>query len=175
MKMKLGILASSVLLITLGLTSDPAHSQNFDYNRGNRNDYRNDRNDSRGNYNYENEVRRIYRDVLGRDADFDGLRTWTRELRNGTSSREVRSRIANSTEATAKINQIYRQILGRDADSRGLKTWRNRLASGATLSELRRDIAQSAGVQNRPSYQPPYQPGGGLVTPPPIQPPRIQR
>ena len=90
---------------------------------------------SRG-YDYyysEAEIRRIYRDVLGRDPDYDGLRTWSRERRNGNSWRRIRSEIARTQEAEARINQIYRSVLGRDADREGLRTWRYLFDVGASF------------------------------------------
>ncbi|MFB2939057.1 DUF4214 domain-containing protein [Aerosakkonemataceae cyanobacterium BLCC-F154] len=96
------------------------------------------------NYYYSvDQIRDIYREVLGRDPDYRGLRTWLGERRSGDSLREIRRDIARSDEAVAKVNQIYREVLGRNADRNGIRTWTNRLAAGASLSEIRRDIENS--------------------------------
>ena len=122
-----------------------------EYDRRNRNRYRN----SRGNsYRSRREVRRrvsrIYRDVLGRRGDREGVRTYTRRVMSGRwSFRKVRKDIAQSQEARDRINQIYREVLGRDADSRGLRTYRKRLERGWSLSRIRRDIRRSTEARRR--------------------------
>lgn len=95
------------------------------------------------NYYSVDQIRDIYREVLGRDPDYRGLRTWLGERRSGESLRDIRRDIARSDEAAARINQIYREVLGRNADRDGIRTWTNRLASGASLYEVRRDIENS--------------------------------
>lgn len=119
---------------------------NYPYNRG---------------YNYYsvNQIRQIYREVLGREPDPRGLRTWLGGRRNRESWGDIRNDIARSDEAVRKINQIYREVLGRNADRDGIRTWTNRLASGASIYEVRRDIENSPearALRNRryPNYNP---------------------
>ncbi|MFB2875499.1 DUF4214 domain-containing protein [Floridanema aerugineum] len=112
------------------------------------------------NYYYSvDRIRDIYREVLGREPDYRGLRTWLGERRSSDSLRDIRRDIARSDEAVARINQIYREVLGRDVDREGIRTWTNRLASGSSLSEVRRDIENSSearSFRNRryPAYNP---------------------
>lgn len=111
------------------------------------------------NYYSVDRIRDIYREVLGREPDYRGLRTWLGQRRGGESLRDIRYDIARSDEAAARINQIYREVLGRNADRDGIRTWTNRLASGASIYEVRRDIENSPearALRNRryPRYNP---------------------
>lgn len=92
---------------------------------------------------YYDDINRIYRQVLGREADYRGLRTWSRELERGRSIRDIRRELANSNEAENAINQIYREVLGRNVDREGLRTWTRQLANGRSLREVRRSIERS--------------------------------
>lgn len=126
------------------------------------------------NYYYSvDQIRDIYREVLGRDPDYRGLRTWLGERRSTDSLREIRRDIARSDEAVARINQIYREVLGRDVDREGIRTWTNRLASGSSLSEVRRDIENSAEARSfRNRRYPAYNPYFNNVQPGRYTPPR---
>lgn len=95
------------------------------------------------------DIDRIYRDVLGRRADRNGLRTYSRRIEQGWSLREVRRDLARSRECESAINAIYRQVLGRNADRGGIRTYTTRLAEGWSLSEVRRDISNSREAKDR--------------------------
>jgi len=84
------------------------------------------------------EINKIYIEVLGRQADFQGLVTWTKELDRYRTLCQIRREVAYSREASEAINQIYREVLDREVDSKGLELWQNVLAKGASLAELRR-------------------------------------
>jgi hypothetical protein len=90
-----------------------------------------------------NAINEIYRDVLDRDADYRGLRTWARKLERGATLREIREDIARSPEAQDRIRDIYREVLDREADAGGIRTWVNELADGDSLSDVRKKIADS--------------------------------
>ena len=96
------------------------------------------------------EVRDIYDDVLGREADREGLRDWSRTvIRRGNSLNDVRESIANSEEAEDRINDIYRDVLGREADRDGLETWSGALEDGESLDDVRREIQESDEARSR--------------------------
>ena len=96
------------------------------------------------------EVRDVYEDVLGRDADRRGLRDWSRTvIRRGNSFDDVREGIANSEEAEDRINDIYRDVLGREADRDGLETWTDALEDGESLNDVRREIQESDEARRR--------------------------
>ncbi|TAD78248.1 MAG: DUF4214 domain-containing protein [Oscillatoriales cyanobacterium] len=95
------------------------------------------------------EVDRLYQSILGRPADLDGLRTYTRALGQGWSLHKVRWAIANSSEAQVAIHRIYREVLDREADNEGLNTYRDRLERGWELNRVRNDINASYEAQSR--------------------------
>jgi Domain of unknown function (DUF4214) len=120
------------------------------YSNGRRNDNYDRNNRDRNRYQIEDNIDRLYRDVLGRQADRDGLRTYSnRILFDGWSFERVRQDLANSQEAVTRINEIYQEILGRNADSEGLRHYINKLENGWSLNDLRRDIAKSDEARNR--------------------------
>ncbi|HEY9653196.1 MAG TPA: DUF4214 domain-containing protein, partial [Coleofasciculaceae cyanobacterium] len=88
------------------------------------------------------EINQIYREVLGRDADVDGLKTWSDRLER-SNLRKVRREIAQSDEAASVLNRLYQEVLGRSVDRSGLKTYRKNLTRNWTLSDVRRDIEGS--------------------------------
>lgn len=88
-------------------------------------------------------INRIYREILERDADYRGLKTWSRQLERGSSLRDIRQDIARSPEAKDKIRKIYAEILEREADYMGLETWTKQLAEGSSLRDVRKKIAES--------------------------------
>jgi hypothetical protein len=107
-------------------------------------DFQDNRRPVRERRRVRQEVRDIYEDVLGRDADREGLTDWSRTvIRQGNSLDDVRENIANSEEAQERINDIYRDVLGREADSDGLETWSDALEDGESLDDVRREILES--------------------------------
>ncbi|MCL1465591.1 DUF4214 domain-containing protein [Argonema galeatum] len=116
---------------------DNGQRNNWDRDSRERN---NGRRENRSQYD---RINRLYREVLARDADFDGLRTWSRELERGRSLRDIRRELAKSREAEDIINQIYREVMGRNADSDGLEMWKRQLAKGRTLAQVRQAIERS--------------------------------
>lgn len=91
----------------------------------------------------------LYQEVLGRDADRAGLRTYRRFIEQGWSLSRVRSALASSPEAEQIINSIYRQYLGRDADPGGLSTYRGFLDRGWSMEQVRRAVAESPEARSR--------------------------
>lgn len=92
---------------------------------------------------YYNDIKLIYREVLGREADVAGLVHWSDILAAGMELSLVRSSIANSPEAKANLDRIYQEVLGRNIDDSGLQTWTRKLAQGSTIEEIRREIESS--------------------------------
>lgn len=98
---------------------------------------------------YYDEINRLYRQVLGRNADNEGLRTWSRELQRGRSLSYVRRELAYSREGADEINNIYRRVLGRNVDRNGLRTWQSELARGRSLRDVQRSIERSPEARGR--------------------------
>ena len=88
------------------------------------------------------EINKIYREVLGRDAEPEGLKAWSEELSKSTL-RKIRRQIAESDEARLALNRIYQEILGRDVDKNGLKTFTKTLKKDWSLNDVRSSIQQS--------------------------------
>jgi hypothetical protein len=125
-------------------------SQRYDWRSRNNFDRRSDyRQPFRYGQNVRWQINDIYREVLDRNLDPSGWRTWTRSVREGNSLDDVRRDVARSQEAQNRINQIYRDVLGRDADAGGLETWTRALEDGRSLNEVRRAIENSQESRNR--------------------------
>lgn len=109
---------------------------------------------------YYYDINQIYREVLGREADSNGLETYRRRLERGDSLREVREDIAESREARDRVRQIYQQFIGRNPSDRTVRGYTRRLVDGWTLSDVRADIINSNEFRDRnrnrrPSHTPP--------------------
>jgi hypothetical protein len=130
------------------------------------------------NYDYFNEINQIYREVLGREVDSDGLRTYSRKLDRGDSLRDVREDVADSREARDAVARMYRELAGRNPSSRTVRDYTRRLAGGSTLSDIRADIVRSDDFRDRnrgrrapiiqPPVAPPTYPGSPFPGRPPI-------
>jgi hypothetical protein len=94
------------------------------------------------NEDRSDEINKIYREILGRDAESEGLKTWSRKLERSTI-KKIRREIAESQEAKMVLNRVYQEVLGRNVDPSGLKTYTKNLKKNWTLSDVRRDIQQS--------------------------------
>jgi len=136
--------------------SDLRNKQRYDYDRD-RNDrdrYDGDRNDrdryDRGSRSrYYDEINRLYRQVLGRNADNEEIRTRSRQLERGKSQSDIRRELAYSREAENAINNIYRRVLGRNVDRNGLRTWQSELAKGKSLRDVEQSIQRSSEGRNK--------------------------
>ena len=100
-------------------------------------------------------VTRAYQDILGRDPDPGGLRSYTdKVIREGWSERDVREALRNSPEyasmdhrrasADRIIERAYREILGREPDPSGMETYRrNIIENGWDEQDVRRALLRS--------------------------------
>jgi len=100
-------------------------------------------------------VRRAYEDILGRDPDPGGLRSYTdKMIREGWSERDVREALRNSPEyasmdrrtasADRIIERAYREILGREPDPSGMESYRrNIIENGWDEQDVRRALLRS--------------------------------
>ena len=88
------------------------------------------------------EINKIYREVLGRDAEPEGLKAWSEELSKSTL-RKIRREIAESDEARHALNRVYQEVLGRNVDNSGLKAYTKTLKKDWSLHDVRSSIQQS--------------------------------
>lgn len=98
-------------------------------------------------------INRIYQQVLGRNADYQELRTWSREITRGRTLGEIRHQIAKSREVENAIGQIYLELLGRNAGRESLEYWTRRLAKGTTMRQLRQTVERSREARLRRQQQ----------------------
>lgn len=94
-------------------------------------------------------INQLYRDILGRDGDFNSLRAYAYQLQSGRSLSDIRRELANSNEATEAIRRIYREVLGREADASGLYGYQRNLEFGWSLNQIRNEIANSQEARSR--------------------------
>ena len=96
-------------------------------------------------------VVRLYKEILGRDADTSGLREWSEVLKSGreqgakvaqgfVDSDELRKR---NLSDDAYIRAVYRTFFDREADSSGLTAWKKVLDSGLSRMHVFRGFAES--------------------------------
>ena len=111
--------------------------------------YNNNRNWSNKNSNIQTEVNNLYVQVLGRNADANGLRSYVQVVNQGRSLAEVRRNLANSQEFNQSINKVYQEFLGRNVDNNGLQSYRNAVINGRSFEEVRNEIANSPEARNR--------------------------
>ena len=88
-------------------------------------------------------INHLYQEMLGRDADPEGLETYVEALQRGWSVDKIRAEIANSHETRQLLQQLYREIFNRDVDETGLQTYRDLLQRGWGLKRVRKDLIAS--------------------------------
>jgi hypothetical protein len=94
---------------------------------------------------YQHFVNEVYRDLIGRSADLDGLAYWSRMLDQGVARSVVVSGIQSSTEyRTAVVESLYTQFMHRTADANGLNFFVGMMGAGATVEQIESDLMGSA-------------------------------
>ena len=93
-------------------------------------------------------VRDLYENVLGREAEEEGLNAWVGQLFNGASRADVAAAIVGSAEAQTKsdsdfIEGLYQSALGRASDADGKADWLALLANGGTHADVALGIVGS--------------------------------
>jgi TorA maturation chaperone TorD len=90
----------------------------------------------RDDYEVDRMIRRAYQDILGRDPDPDGLRTYrSNVIDRNWSEKQVRDALRSSPEKKADdsgaadriVKRAYNNVLGRDPDTAGLYQYRNQV------------------------------------------------
>jgi hypothetical protein len=126
---------------------------NFRYSSNNNNG-----NWSNNNSNIQTEINNLYLQVLGRNADENGLSSYVQAVNQGRSYAQIRRSLANSQEFNQSINKIYQEFLGRNVDNNGLQNYRNIIINGRSFEEVRNEIANSPEARNRTSNNGNYNP-----------------
>jgi hypothetical protein len=97
----------------------------------------------------------LYRSILNREPDRDGMKHWMEALRRGATREEIYAGFFESTEyaGMAKNNQgyvidLYEAILGHDPEKSALNYWIISLNQGLSRKEVMNRIFQSAEYKN---------------------------
>lgn len=90
------------------------------------------------------QIKQLYKDVLGREADEAGLKYWDE---TGLGLEDIRKSVQGSKEygdtrdaSADQIKQLYKDVLGREADEAGVKYWDE---TGAGLNKIREEFGKS--------------------------------
>jgi coenzyme F420-reducing hydrogenase delta subunit len=104
----------------------------------------------------EQQIAKLYDDILGRAPDADGLRYW---IQTGDSIEKIASDIKLSPEYRVKeITSFYDEVLGRLPDAKGLEYW---VKSSDSLEKIAEIIAASPEAKGLAAFaNGGYYPGG---------------
>jgi len=98
----------------------------------------------------EDAVRSMFRLVLGREADPEGLRGYSAVIRRTNNPQAVLAELLHSEEyARMMINQLYHEILARDPDAGGLRDKAAAVRRGVSLGEIAADMRGSEEYRNK--------------------------
>jgi len=89
------------------------------------------------NYQATAFVQRLYKTILGRSADANGLNHWCQKIQQGMGGTQIAANFLFSNEFKSKqislkdyIMLLYNAFLGREPDSAGMQYWVNQVRSG---------------------------------------------
>ena len=95
----------------------------------------------------QEQISNLYRTVLGREPDVDGLAWW---VSTPTPIDEIRKEFAKSPEAIVlkafQISNMFKELLGRDADIAGFKYW---VLSPSSVEDIRKEFMKSDEYKTR--------------------------
>jgi Domain of unknown function (DUF4214) len=96
-------------------------------------------------------VARLYQDILGRQADSDGLAFWSRLVDQGATIDQVaQGFLASPENVQKKVEDAYHLLLHRSADLGGLNNFTDFLQKGGTVEQMDAMMAGSVEYwQNR--------------------------
>jgi hypothetical protein len=88
---------------------------------------------------FQNVLKNLYQQDLGRTPDQPGLNFWLQAMQNGMTDEHIEASFLGSPEyianhggtGSAWVQGMYHDLLGRSPDQAGLKFWDNALANGA--------------------------------------------
>jgi hypothetical protein len=103
----------------------------------------------------QQQINQFYRDILERDADTAGLRSFLQQYRSGVDLEEIRRRIAYSTETSQRLGSVFSQLTGRNIPGGRLRQYIEQLATGTTMVQIRQEIGDRTGTgfpTNNPNF-----------------------
>ena len=90
-------------------------------------------------------VKDMYVQIMGREADESGLKTWTDFIAAGHSFREVYEGFIHSNEGRRHfVQELYHHLLGRDGSADEVAFWVDQLAAGMSQEEVYKGFTGSA-------------------------------
>ena len=119
--------------------------------------------------NARHEITELYRHILGREPDVEGLKYWVVRYNHGMSLESIKQAFYNSEEyhnlqsgktagpnpnhdinyAKEQITGFYRNILGREPEAEGYQYWVQRYIDGMTLEQIEGAFYASPEYQQR--------------------------
>lgn len=82
-------------------------------------------------------VTKMYRELLRREPDPQGLATWLTALQRGQSRSQIIEQVTRSREYYRVIvTDMYEGVLEREPDAQGLEHWVDKLAAGTPVEDL---------------------------------------
>jgi glycosyltransferase involved in cell wall biosynthesis len=111
-------------------------------------------------------VQQTYREILGRDADSDGVKYYVARLRSGVTQAQIRIELSSSEEAQTRLESLrciemqneenmlfiqkaYQELLGRNPDDEGRASYVARLNAGESKTRILDEICISKEAQER--------------------------
>lgn len=93
----------------------------------------------------KNFVQQLYRNILLRDGEAEGIAHWAGLAGNGLTSVEMAKGFITSSEAQsiAAVLRLYQVFFGRAADIDGLRHWVNSLHNGSSLDDIASAFSRS--------------------------------
>lgn len=97
-------------------------------------------------------IARIYKAVLGRTPEIDGLRYWDQQADAGASESQMANHFASSPEFNSRfpgasdvdfVAMVYQNTLGRGPDPAGQTFWLDHLSHGLTRGEMVAGVTHS--------------------------------
>lgn len=97
----------------------------------------------------------LYKETLGRQADYEGFDYWANQQSNGRSLGQIALDILNSNEskslhtlafngsAANDLEVLYQGIFGRHSDADGLAYWAEAMSKGMTLDQVAQNFTTS--------------------------------
>ena len=102
-------------------------------------------NEAAGTDASSDQIKQLYKNVFGREADEAGLKYWDE---TGLGAKDIENELRKSQEygetkdaSADQIRKVYKDVLGREADEAGLKYWDE---TGANLKDIRKAFGESA-------------------------------
>lgn len=93
-------------------------------------------------------VSALYRNILGRDVDQDGLDYWTQYIQTHSKQSVVLGFVTSDEYRLGMIKGWYQQYLGRELDDAGAQFWLKQMKNGLKQEAIQNGILASAEYRN---------------------------